>query len=91
MQQVTVKRSKLPLVWKADPSNGDFVMSKIGKNFEICAMAKKEKKPRADKYNEKLAINGTFADVIKVSVKPFPQPEPKPEKVEKKSAKKGKK
>jgi hypothetical protein len=28
----------------------------------------KEKKQRADKYDEKLAINGTFADLIKVSV-----------------------
>lgn len=28
----------------------------------------KEKKPRADKYEEKLAINGSFADVIKASV-----------------------
>jgi hypothetical protein len=28
----------------------------------------KPKKPRAAKYDDKLAINGTFADVIKVSV-----------------------
>jgi hypothetical protein len=27
----------------------------------------KVKKPRADKYEEKLAINGTFEDLIKVS------------------------
>lgn len=28
----------------------------------------KEKKPRAAKYDEKLAINGTFDELIKVSV-----------------------
>ncbi|HTE09671.1 MAG TPA: hypothetical protein VK645_01855 [Chitinophagaceae bacterium] len=32
----------------------------------------KAKKPRAEKYNTKLAINGTFADVIKASVIPMP-------------------
>jgi hypothetical protein len=32
----------------------------------------KAKKKRAEKYEEKLAINGTFEDVIGVSVKPLP-------------------
>ena len=41
----------------------------------------KAKKKRADKYDEKLAINGSFEDVIKVSVKPATQPKPiKPKK-----------
>ena len=41
----------------------------------------KAKKKRADKYDEKLAIEGTFEDVIKVSVPPQPkQPDPKQEK-----------
>lgn len=30
----------------------------------------KEKKDRPKEYDQKVAINGTFADVIKVSVKP---------------------
>ena len=30
------------------------------------ARAKKNKKPRPDKYEEKLSIKGTFADVFKV-------------------------
>jgi len=42
----------------------------------------KAKKKRASKYDEKLAINGTFEDVIKVSVNYIPP------KKEKKSAKK---
>lgn len=29
---------------------------------------KKEKKPRADKYEKPLAISGTFSEVIKVAV-----------------------
>jgi hypothetical protein len=45
-------------------------------NFTIMAKAMKKahvksKKKRADKYDEKLAIKGTFADVIKVSVVPI--------------------
>ncbi|HTL09684.1 MAG TPA: hypothetical protein VL307_15535 [Chitinophagaceae bacterium] len=32
----------------------------------------KAKKERAEKYDTKLAINGTFADVIKASVIPMP-------------------
>ena len=32
--------------------------------------AKKKKKKRASKYETKLAINGTFLDVIKASVLP---------------------
>ena len=32
----------------------------------------KAKKPRAEKYDTKLAINGTFANVIKASVIPMP-------------------
>jgi hypothetical protein len=38
----------------------------------------KAKKKRAKTYDEKLAINGSFEDVIKVSVQPNPQPRPKP-------------
>lgn len=30
------------------------------------AKAKKQSKPRANKYEEKLAVNGSFADVFKV-------------------------
>jgi hypothetical protein len=40
----------------------------------------KAKKKRASKYDEKLAINGSFEDVIKVSVTPGKQ---EPKKVEK--------
>lgn len=32
------------------------------------AAKKKEPKPRAEKYDTKLAINGTFADVIGVAM-----------------------
>lgn len=39
------------------------------------AKAKKKTKPRPDKYEDKLSINGTFEDVIKVSVIPLPKPE----------------
>ena len=38
------------------------------------------KKKRADKYDEKLAINGSFENVIKVSVTPAPKPKPNPPK-----------
>jgi hypothetical protein len=31
---------------------------------------KKESKPRAEHYDPKLSINGTFADVIGVAMKP---------------------
>ena len=45
----------------------------------------KAKKPRADKYDTKLAIKGTFADVIKASVIPMPaQVQPKNDKPKKK-------
>jgi hypothetical protein len=51
-----------------------FFTSKVGETLRIFGgftylytMAK-EKKQRADKYEEKLAINGTFDDLIKVSV-----------------------
>lgn len=40
----------------------------------------KAKKVRAKKYDEKLAINGTFADVIKVSVQPATKKEEEPKK-----------
>lgn len=43
------------------------------------SIKKKETKPRANKYDEKLAIKGTFADVFKVVKKN------KEEKQEKKS------
>ena len=45
----------------------------------------KAKKARAAKYDEKLAINGTFEELIKVSVNYIP---PKKEKAKKKAAKK---
>lgn len=44
----------------------------------------KAKKKRADKYDDKLAINGSFNDVIKVSVIGTPAPKPKPVKSKKK-------
>ncbi len=37
-------------------------------------MAKAKKKKRADHYDEKLSINGSFEDVIKVSVTQAPPP-----------------
>ena len=45
-------------------------------------MAKAQKK-RADKYDSKLAINGSFEDVIKVMVTGNPAPKPKPVKPKK--------
>jgi hypothetical protein len=43
------------------------------------------KKPRAEKSDTKLAINSTFADVIKASVIPMPkQVQPKKDKPKKK-------
>ena len=45
----------------------------------------KAKKARAAKYDEKLAINGTFEDLIKVSVNYTP---PKKEQPKKKAPKK---
>lgn len=45
----------------------------------------KAKKPRAAKYDPKVAIDGTFAEVIKVSVNYTP---PKKETPKKKAAKK---
>jgi len=53
-------------------------------------MSKKEKKKRSDKYEEKLSIDGTFEDVIKVSVKPYTMPEPE-KKEERPTDKKNKK
>jgi hypothetical protein len=47
-------------------------------------MAKKAKKKRATKYDEKLKINGSFADVIKVSVSGNSTPKPKEKKEKKK-------
>jgi hypothetical protein len=45
----------------------------------------KAKKKRQDKYDNNLAINGSFDDVIKVSVTPSnPAPKPKPVKPPKK-------
>ena len=48
----------------------------------ICSMAKQEKpkKERAKKYDEKLAIDGTFEDVIKVSLNYTPPDKEKPKK-----------
>jgi hypothetical protein len=48
---------------------------KDGKSRKFATMAK-AKKP-ASKYDEKLAMNGTFEDVIKVSVAGFPAYKPK--------------
>jgi hypothetical protein len=39
----------------------------------------KDKKPRAEKYDTKMAIDGTFADVIKISANYTP-PKKKPAK-----------
>ena len=47
------------------------------KNCKFVTMAK-AKKPRAEKYDTKLAINGTFDAVIKASVIPMPKKEDKP-------------
>jgi len=44
----------------------------------------KAKRPRADKYDTKLAVNGTFADVIKASVIPMPKQEKPKDKPKKK-------
>jgi hypothetical protein len=44
----------------------------------------KAKKPRAEKYDTKLAINGTFGDVIKVSAQPMPKKEKPKDKPKKK-------
>lgn len=49
----------------------------------------KAKKKRASKYDKKLAIDGTFADVIKVSVKEKEEPE-KPKEKKKPGKKTGK-
>ncbi len=46
---------------------------------------KKAAKKRAHNYDEKLAINGTFEDVIKLSVAGNPAPKPKPVKPPKKN------
>jgi hypothetical protein len=43
----------------------------------------KAKKKRAEKYDTKLAINGSFADVIKVSMAGNPTPKPKKKRAEK--------
>jgi len=44
----------------------------------------KAKKKLANKYDEKLSINGTFDDVVKVMVAGNPTPKPKPVKPKKK-------
>lgn len=51
-------------------------------------MAKKAKKLRAEKYDEKLSIDGSFEDVIKVSVIPMPKPKPPKEPTKKPPKKK---
>lgn len=43
----------------------------------------KQKKKRAEKYDPKLAIKGSFEDVIKVSVTPTPSKKEKPKKEKK--------
>ena len=47
------------------------------------AKAKKTSKKRADKYDPKLAIKGSFDDVIKVSVTPKKEDQPKKDKEKK--------
>ncbi|HMH22644.1 MAG TPA: hypothetical protein VK563_12750 [Puia sp.] len=49
----------------------------------------KAKKKRASKYDEKLSIDGSFEDVIRVSVQPGPVKAQEPAK-KKKAVKKGK-
>lgn len=44
------------------------------------AKAKKTPKPRANKYEEKLAVNGSFADVFKVIKKNKEQKKEQPKK-----------
>lgn len=48
----------------------------------------KAKKPRAKKYDEKLKIEGSFEDVIKVSVQPHKSQKSKQSASPKKTAKK---
>jgi hypothetical protein len=43
-------------------------------------MAKAKKKKRADHYDEKLSINGSFEDVIRISVNPKPEEKKEEEK-----------
>lgn len=52
------------------------------------AKAKKTKKTRSDKYDPKLAIKGSFEDVIKVSVGKPPATPPAEKKEEKSKDKK---
>ena len=57
-------------------------------SFKICkfVIMAKVKKKRASKYDEKLAINGTFDEVIKVSATPYkPVPKKQAKPVKKKS------
>jgi len=58
-------------------------LSKEQKRCNFIFMAK-EKKKRADKYDTKLAINGSFEDVIKVMVTPMPAPKKEIKPVKKK-------
>jgi hypothetical protein len=52
--------------------------SKVQKRCNFIFMAK-EKKKRATKYDEKLDINASFDDIIKLSAEPY-TPAPKKEK-----------
>lgn len=47
-------------------------------------MAKAKKKKRADRYEDKLKINGSFEDVIKVSVTPTPEKKEEEKPIQKK-------
>jgi hypothetical protein len=58
--------------------------SKVQKRCNFIFMAK-EKKKRATKYDEKLAINASFDDIKKLSATPYT---PKPKKVDKPKKKK---
>jgi hypothetical protein len=74
---------------RSDPAvapfpRGFLVFAKIQNIVNLCNMAK-AKKARAAKYDEKLAINGTFDELIKVSVNYTP---PKKEKAKKAPKKK---
>jgi hypothetical protein len=58
--------------------------SKVQKRCNFIFMTK-EKKKRATEYDEKLAINASFEDIIKLSAKPY---KPVPEKPVKSNKKK---
>ena len=58
--------------WMVVPRVAGISFCKDAKSCKFDTMAK-EKKKREEKYDTKLAINGSFADVIKISVTPKPK------------------